>query len=107
MGITHLLNRRLTVSRTGYVDDDSGGQAVTTAVVGDVAARVSRPAPAEREVAAREGVRVSHTIYLDADADVARGDILTGGGQTFEVISVVAPSVRAYLIAAAREDVPA
>lgn len=104
--ISHLLNRTLTVGRASRAEDPYGGGVDTVATVGTVPARVSRPAPAEREVAAREGVRVTHTAYLNADADVRRGDTLTGDGQTFEVISVVAPSRRDYLIAELREDVP-
>jgi len=103
--IRHLLNRTLTVSRATRVDDPYGGGTDTIATVGTVATRVSRPAPAEREVAAREGVRVTHTGYLMPDVDVRRGDVLTGDGQTFEVISIVAPSRRDYLIAELREDV--
>lgn len=103
--IGHLLNRTLTVARATRVDDPYGGGVDTVATVGTVAARVSRPSPAEREVAAREGVRVTHTGYMNAGVDVRRGDTLTGDGQTFEVISVVAPSRPDYLIAELREDV--
>lgn len=104
--IGHLLNRELAVGRATRAEDPYGGGVNTVATVGTVRARVSRPSPAEREVAAREGVRVTHTAYLLPDADVQRGDLLTGDGQTFEVISVVAPSRPDYLIVDLREDLP-
>lgn len=103
--IRHLYNRTLTVSRGTRVDDPYGGGTDTVATVGTVDTRVSRPSPAEREVAAREGVRVTHTAYMDPGVDVRRGDVLTGDGQTFEVISIVAPSRPDYLIVELREDV--
>lgn len=106
MAISHLLNRTLTVSRPARVGDVYGGGGTSWAAVGTVPARVSRPAPSEREVGEREGVRVTHDVYLDVDADVARGDRLVGDGQVFEVVSVTFPSRRDYLKAECREDVP-
>lgn len=104
--ISHLLNRELTVARGSRVEDPYGGGTDTVTTVGTVLGRVSRPSPAEREVAAREGVRVTHTAYFDPGVDVRRGDTLTGDGQAFEVISIVAPSRPDYLIVELREDLP-
>lgn len=104
--ITHLLNRVLTVSRPTRSNDAYGGGTDVWAEVATVTARVSRAAPAERQVADQEGVRITHDVYLDVDADVQRGDRLAGDGQTFTVVSVTFPSRRDYLKADAREDLP-
>lgn len=102
--IKHLLNRVLTVNRPGRVDDAYGGGTTTWTAVGAVPARVSRASADEREVADREGVRVTHDVYLDVDADVRRGDRLTGDGQVFTVVAVTFPSRKDYLKADVRED---
>lgn len=104
--VRHLFNRTLTVRRGTRVADPYGGGTELLADVGTVAARVSRPAPTEREVGQQEGVRTGVEIYLDLAADVRRGDQLIGDGQTFEVIAVTFPSRRDYLKADAREDTP-
>lgn len=105
--IGHLLNRTLTVWRPSSTADGYGGRDVTFAQVGTVAARVSRPAAAERVVADQEGVEVTLDVYLDLGADVRRGDRLIGDGQTLEVLAVTSPSKAAYLKADVRQDVPA
>lgn len=106
MAISHLLNRTLAVRRPSRLPDGYGGAGTSWAELGTVPARVSRPAPSEREVGEREGVRVTHDVYLDVDADVARGDQLVGDGQTLEVVAVTFPSRKDYLKAECREDVP-
>lgn len=94
--IEHLLNRTLEVWRPTAVPDGSGGQTVSLVQVGAVAAKVDQPAAAERQVAAQWGAEHSHTIYLLAVSDVARGDELRGDGQVFRVLATVQPSHATY-----------
>lgn len=105
--VAHLLNRTFAVSRPSLTGDGYGGDTVAFTAVGTVAARVSRPSAAERQVASQEGAEISHEVYLTPGADVRRGDRLTGDGQVLEVIAVIEPSKAAYLKAECREDVAA
>jgi head-tail adaptor len=104
--VAHLMNRTLTVRREVTASDGYGGQTVAYSLVGDVPARVSRPSASEREVAAREGVEITHEVYLNPEADVRRGDQLVDGDQVLEVVSVVEPSRVDYRKATCREEVP-
>ncbi|WP_030744454.1 phage head closure protein [Streptomyces sp. NRRL F-5135] len=96
MDITHLLNRQLTVWRTVTVPDGAGGQETSLRPVGDVAGKVDQPSAADRMLAAQAGSRHTHTVYLQPDADVRRGDQLHGDGQVLTVHSVVQPSAPVY-----------
>lgn len=105
--ITHLLNRTLEVHREQSTPDGVGGRSLTYAHIGDVAARVSRPSAAERQVADQEGAEITADVYLEVDADVRRGDRLVDGTEVLEVLAVTVPSKAAYLKADCRRDVPA
>lgn len=96
--IDHLLNRALEVWRPGTTSDGAGGQQVTyTQRPYDVRAKVDQPSTADRTLAQQAGSRHTHTIYLPAGADVARGDQLRGDGQTFRVLATMQPSRPDYL----------
>lgn len=97
MGIGHLLNRTLTVWRPDVTSDGAGGQTVVLVEMGEVPAKVDQPTAAERQEADRWGAEHSHTVYFEVSADVARGDELRGGGQTFRVLATVKPSRGTYL----------
>lgn len=101
--IAHLLNRALEVHRPATVADGSGGQQVTYTLVGTVAAKVDQPTAAEKERGEQWQAEHSHTIYFAPGADVRRGDELRGGGQSWRVLAVVAPSHGTYLKAPASE----
>lgn len=99
--IGHLLNRTLEVHRPVTASDGSGGQTVTLVPVGEVRAKVDQPTPEERREADQWGAEHTHTVRFLPSADVARGDELTGGGQTFRVLATVTDSHGTYLKAPA------
>lgn len=101
--ISHLLTRTLTVNRPVTAADGSGGQTVTFVEAGTVRAKVDQPSAAERERGDQWGAEHSHTIRFRHDADVRRGDELTGGGQRFRVLATVTDSHATYLKAPASE----
>lgn len=96
MDVTHLLNRRLEVWRPTHVEDEGGGRSTTFVRQTDVAAKVDQPSASERMLAAQAGSEHTHSVYLQPDAAVLRGDELRGDGQTFRVLSVVQPSAPVY-----------
>ncbi|HEY5836179.1 phage head completion protein [Streptomyces sp.] len=95
--IGHLLNRTLEVWRELGEDDGYGGRRTVRSLAGQVPAKVDQPSAAERTLAQQSGSEHTHTVYLLPDADVARGDQLSGDGDTFRVLSTVTPSAPAYL----------
>lgn len=95
--IGHWLNRTLQVWRPHETPDGAGGQDVTLVRQGDdVRAKVDQPGTADRVLAMQAGSEHTHTVYLSAAADVARGDELRGGGQVLKVRSVAPPSTARY-----------
>lgn len=98
------LNRTLTVSRSSTVDDGQGGQSETFGDVGTVLAKVNEPTSAERIEAMRSGVDLAFTLHLLPDADVRRGDTLTGDGEVYRVKAVTFPSTRVYRRAECSRD---
>ena len=98
-GIDHLLNRTLQVWRPAAGEGDGlGGRRITYLDTGrTVKAKVDQPSDNEQMLAQQARSKHTHTIYLLPGADVARGDELRGGGQTFHVKATVQPSSPAYL----------
>ena len=95
MGIpATLFNATFTVTRPTRTADGQGGWLVAYAEVGTLRGRL-RPAgtaTAEGRVARQEQARSSHVFYCAAEADLQRGDLLSGAGQTVEVLAVREPS---------------
>ncbi|KAB8167058.1 phage head closure protein [Streptomyces sp. 3MP-14] len=96
MDITHLLNRHLAVWRQTTAPDGAGGQTVTWAQAGEVAAKVDQPSTRERVVAQQAGSEHTHTVYTLPGADVRRGDQLRDGGERYRVLSIISPSTPIY-----------
>ncbi|WP_405710093.1 head-tail adaptor protein [Streptomyces xanthophaeus] len=95
--ISHWLNRSLQVWRPHTTPDGTGGQDVTRVrQSADVRAKVDQPSAADRTLAMQAGAAHTHTVYLTATADVARGDELRGRGQVLRVLSVAEPSSTRY-----------
>lgn len=91
--LSHLLNRRIEVWRPVRVDDGMGGWEETWTQVGTVRTRVSQPSATERVVADQSQARLTHVVYLEAAADVRRGDELRDGTRVFTVLATFEPSV--------------
>jgi head-tail adaptor len=69
-----------------------GGWINTTAKVAGARARFSQPSAAERTAADQTTARLSHVVYLAANADVRRGDELRQGARRLTVLATFEPS---------------
>ncbi|MGW2547496.1 phage head completion protein [Kitasatospora sp. NPDC001574] len=96
IGIGHQLTRTLEVWRPSSEPDGLGGRRTTLVHIGEVRAKVDQPSASDRLVAAQSGSRHTHTVYLLPAADIARGDVLRGDGQTLTVHHVTGPSSPTY-----------
>ncbi len=97
MSISHLLNRVLQVWRPVATPDGYGGQDVTyVRQPDDVPAKVDQPSADDRMLAQQVRAQLTHSIYLEPDADVRRGDELRDSGEVWEVTFVVEPSAPVY-----------
>jgi len=90
--VARLLNRQVAVWRVVRVDDGMGGWEETWDQVGTVRARFSQPSATERVLADQSQARLTHIVYLLADADVRRGDEIRDGSRVFEVLATFEPS---------------
>jgi len=91
-----LLNNEFTVTRMGRTSDGQGGWGEGPVLLGTVQGRM-RPASArEREVAAQEQREISHVLYVVAGEDIARGDLVSGGGIVVEVQGIREPSLAGH-----------
>lgn len=97
-----LLNSTFTVERRSRVSDGQGGWIITYVAVGTVAGRIRPATSNERLVADSEEQQITHVLYTDAGADVARGDLVTASGgpgelsMTVEVLGVREPSLAGH-----------
>jgi len=87
-----LLNHTFTIYRRGRTSDGQGGWKITYGEIGTAAGRMRPASSAEREVAAAEQRQISHVLYVVDGADIARGDLVIGGGLTVDVLGVREPS---------------
>jgi hypothetical protein len=93
--ITRLLNSTAEVWRATVTEDEGGGYAETWALASTVRCRFSQPPPTERRLADQADqprTELSHTAYLEPDADVRHGDELRRAGRTYDVRAVYEPS---------------
>ena len=91
-----LLNNTFTVERRARVGDGQGGWTITYIASGTVLGRI-RPATAnERIVADAEQQQITHVLYVLAGEDIGRGDRVTCGDLTVEVLGVREPSEAAH-----------
>lgn len=87
-----LLNHTFTIMRRERTSDGQGGWAITYALIGSARGRMRPASSAEREVAAAEQRQISHVLYVVHGEDIARGDLVIGGGVTVDVLGVREPS---------------
>lgn len=95
---TSFLNTSLEVQRPTLRSDGAGGSSEEMVVVATVAGRVRPLTPREMASAARLDVQFDHIAYLEASADVARGDYLrhATAGTRWRVVAVGDPSLAAH-----------
>ena len=87
-----LLNNTFTVERRTRVGDGQGGWTITYIASGTVMGRIRPATSKERLVADSEEQQITHVLYVVAGSDVARGDRVTCGDLTVEVLGVREPS---------------
>ena len=90
---TSLLNNTFTVERRVRTSDGQGGWEIGYGVVGTIEGRIRPASSEERTVAQREERDVSHVLYCLPGEDIARGDRVTCGALTVEVLGVREPSL--------------
>lgn len=77
-----------TIWRMAATPDGAGGETVAWTADGTVACQLAVISTTERQVAATEGVEVTHTVKMPVGSGVGRGDRLVVGPVTVEVVSV-------------------
>ncbi len=87
-----LLNNEFAVTRMARVSDGQGGWSEVPVSVGTARGRMRPASGSERTVAAQEQRAISHVLYVLAETDVARGDLVSGAGLTVLVQGVREPS---------------
>jgi len=90
---TSLLNNTFTVARATVASDGQGGWPETWGDVGTVEGRIRPRTSNERMVADAEEQQITHVLYVAADEDIERGDRVTSGALTVEVLGVREPSL--------------
>lgn len=88
-----LLNNTFTVERRTRTSDGQGGWTIGYTALGSVEGRIRPATSREREVADQEEQQISHVLYVVASEDIARGDRVTSGDLTVEVLGVREPSL--------------
>jgi SPP1 family predicted phage head-tail adaptor len=90
MMLSGLYNSTLSVLAVGWSKDAiAGAVASRTASYTNVACRISPVSAEEREIAGREGVQITHTVFCDCDTPIQQKDALEVGGAVYEVRSVI------------------
>ncbi|MFO7740823.1 MAG: phage head closure protein [Anaerolineae bacterium] len=87
-----LLNNTFTVERRLRVSDGQGGWVIAYETAGTIEGRIRPTTLKERLVADRAEAQISHVLYCHAGENVGRGDRVTTGDLTVEVLGVREPS---------------
>jgi len=91
-----LLISTFTVERRDRVSDGSGGWAIAYSETDPIVGRIRPASSAEREAADREERQITHVLYVRHGEDIARGDRVTCGDLTVEVMGVREPSLMGH-----------
>lgn len=87
-----LRNNTFEVERRLRVSDGKGGWTIAYESVGTIEGRIRPTTLKERLVADSAEAQVSHVLYCLAGENVARGDRVTTGDLTVEVLGIREPS---------------
>jgi SPP1 family predicted phage head-tail adaptor len=87
-----LLTHDFVIYRRQRESDGQGGWAETWVQIATVSGRLRPVSGAERAVAAQVERHVTHVLYVGADTDIARGDMVQGAGTVVDVLGVREPS---------------
>ena len=86
------LNHTFTIMRRERTSDGQGGWPILYGDSWSAEGRMRPASSAEREVAAAEQRQISHVLYVVAGTDIARGDLVIGGGIMVDIQGVREPS---------------
>jgi len=89
---TALLNNDFTISRLAPVSDGQGGFTEAWEELTTVRGRMRPASVAEITIAQQAQREISHVLYVAGTVEIARGDLVTGGGITVRVLGVRNPS---------------
>ena len=92
MSFASLLNNTFTVTRVTRTSDGAGGWTKSYTSVGSYKGRIRPASGQEREVAATLERQISHVLYLEC-VDIERGDLVTCGDLSVEVMGIREPSL--------------
>ena len=90
--IESLYNHTFTVSRPTKTSDGQGGWAISYTEVGTIIGRLRPVSSSAQTVADQQQAKIPHILYCPADSDIRRGDLVSGAGNTVEVLAIREPS---------------
>ena len=91
-----LLNNTFTVSVKARASNGQGGWVVTWEEAGSVEGRMRPASATERLNAAQRQAMLSHVLYVDADEAIQRGNRVSDGERTWDVIAIREPSLAGH-----------
>jgi len=87
-----LLNNIFIIYRRSRVSDGQGGWTTIPLTIGAVRGRIRPASSTERVTAQGEEQKITHVLYTLAGANIERGDIVSVGSLSVEVLGVRVPS---------------
>lgn len=87
-----LRNNTFTVERRDRLDDGQGGWTIVYDEVDRILGRICPTTSTERVIADSEEQQISHVLYTVTGENIARGDRVTCGDLTVEVLGIREPS---------------
>lgn len=87
-----MLNHPYTIRRIRRTSDGQGGWSKDFVPVETVQGRLRPASSTEREAAMLEERQITHVLYVFYGTDIARGDLVEGGGLTVEMQGIREPS---------------
>ena len=87
-----LLNHTVALYRLAVISDGQGGWTESHTAIASADGRIRPATSSEIEAAQNEERRISHVLYVEADTNIARGDVAVVDGLTVDVEAIREPS---------------
>lgn len=94
--IETLFNSTFTISIKTRASDGRGGWVVSWEEAGSVEGRMRPASATERLMAAQRQATLSHVLYVDADETIQRGNRISDGERTWDVVAIREPSLAGH-----------
>jgi SPP1 family predicted phage head-tail adaptor len=94
--IETLFNTTFAISVKTRASDGQGGHPVSWEEAGSVEGRMRPASATERLMAAQRQAELSHVLYVDADEMIQRGNRVSDGDRTWEVVAIREPSLAGH-----------